>query len=179
MNFSFALSAILSIIPFPLLALLYNLVPEQVPLFVDLAGKPTVMTSKSFLSVFRLPTMGLMIQVICVAMFFVNLRDEQENKTNRVLWLAISLIGAVKMSFTSMEVLIYRNVGWLFAFRIIVWVTVILGVGLLSSSVFTVYKQQRSEFLKEYQKAISKWQYIIISIALAVYLMMVFITKII
>lgn len=177
MNFVFALSAIISVFPFPLLTLLYDLIPAQVPLFVDLAGNPTVMASKSLLSVFRLPTMGLMIQVICLAMFSLKFRNELQNKTNRMIWLAISFVGAVKMSLTSMEVLIYGNLYMLNAFRIIIWVTVTLGVVLLLYGSFMLYKQQGNEFLKEYQKVITKWQYISISIALAVYIIMVFIPK--
>lgn len=177
MNLVFILSVFISILPFPLLTLLYDLIPSQVPLFVDLAGNPTVLASKSLLSVFRLPVMGLMIQVICLAMFSIKFSNELQTKTNKMIWLAVSLIGAVKMSFTSMEVLIYENINLLDAFRIIVWVTVIVGVVLLSYGSFVLYRQLGNKFLKKYQKAITKWQYITISIALAVYIIMVFIPK--
>lgn len=63
MNFVFALSAFISVLPFLILTLFYDLIPAQVPLFVDLAGNPTIMASKSLLSVFRLPTMGLINKV--------------------------------------------------------------------------------------------------------------------
>ncbi|MGI1659447.1 MAG: hypothetical protein ACRKFN_10755 [Desulfitobacterium sp.] len=177
MNLVFALSAFISILPFPLLTLLYDLIPAQVPLFVDLAGNPTVMASKSLLSVFRLPTMGLMIQVICIAMFSLKFSNKLQAKTNSIIWLGISLIGALKMSLTSMEVLIFGNEYLLNAFRIFIWITVLAGVALLLYGSFVLYKEQGNEFLKKYQKVINKWQYIAISIALVVYIIMVFIPK--
>jgi hypothetical protein len=64
MNLIFSLSVIISILPFPILALLYKLIPSQIPLFADLAGNPTIMAPKSILSVFRLPIMGLMEMAI-------------------------------------------------------------------------------------------------------------------
>jgi len=42
MNLIFSLSVIISLLPFPILALLYSQVPSQIPLFVDLAGNPTI-----------------------------------------------------------------------------------------------------------------------------------------
>jgi len=79
----FFLAAIISIIPFPVLAIFYKTIPGQVPLFVDLAGNLTIMTTKSILSVFRLPVMGLMIQVICVAMYLTRFSSTRRSKIDQ------------------------------------------------------------------------------------------------
>jgi uncharacterized membrane protein len=170
----FAISLIMSILPFPILAFLYELVPSQVPLFVDLAGNPTVMTTKSIFSVFRLPTMGLMVQAICIIMYLIDFNDISKLKTNKRIWLAISFIGAIKMSITSLEILIYENTLVLNIFRTSVLITVIVAVIILLYNLFVLYREDKNQFLKEYHKAISKGQYNAIAIALAAYILLVF-----
>lgn len=174
MNIGFALSVFISILPFPILAFLYKLIPTQVPLFVDLLGNPTVFATKSILTVFRLPIMGLMIQVLCIAMYFIKFNDQVKMKINRNMWIVVSFIGALKMSLTSLEVLIYENMYLLNILRTFVLIIIIAGVIILLFNLFTLYKRQKHEFLKEYYKAMNRWTSITVIIALAVYMLVVF-----
>lgn len=58
----------LTVIPFFLLAYFYSALPEQVPLFLSLDGDVEVWGKKSLLSVFRVPLMAVVTQVICLLM---------------------------------------------------------------------------------------------------------------
>ena len=123
--------------------------------------------------------MGLMIQVLCIAMYLTKFDDKKTIKANRNIWIAISIIGALKMSLTSIEVIIYENEYLLNIFKAFVLITVIAGVVILLFNLFTLYKRQKNEFLKEYYKAVNKWQSVIVIIALAVYILMGFLPTII
>ncbi|MCZ2129091.1 MAG: DUF1648 domain-containing protein, partial [Bacteroidia bacterium] len=96
------LSVIMTIIPFVLLPIFYESIPQQIPAFVDIKGNPTLMMNKSIFSVFRLPLMGIMTQIACFTMYLVKIEYEKEK--NKLLWLSISFLAALKMSFTSLEV---------------------------------------------------------------------------
>ena len=57
-----------SLAPFFVLAYFYTVLPERVPLFVNLAGEVSTWTPKSALSVFRVPLMAVLTQVVCLLM---------------------------------------------------------------------------------------------------------------
>lgn len=174
MNILLILTLVISILPFAILTLLYRLIPNQIPLFVDLAGNPTIMTAKNIISVYRLPVMGLMIQVVCILMALIKFNDGQTFKKNKNLWTAVSSIAALKMSITSMEPLIYENNHLLQVFRAIVIVTIIVAVIILLFNLFSLYRNNQSKILNEYYRSISRWQISIITFAFVVYVLMVF-----
>ena len=60
--------AAFSILPFFVLAYFYSALPQRVPLFVNLNGEVAVWGGKSVLSVFRVPLMAGVTQVVCLLM---------------------------------------------------------------------------------------------------------------
>lgn len=79
------LISVLSVIPFLLLAYFYPILPERVPLFLSLDGDVEVWGKKSLLSVFRVPLMAVVTQVICLLMKYgaiqSKLRDANVERT--------------------------------------------------------------------------------------------------
>jgi uncharacterized membrane protein len=59
---------VFSILPFFVLAYFYPVVPERVPLFVNLNGEVATWAEKSVLSVFRVPLMAVVTQTILLLM---------------------------------------------------------------------------------------------------------------
>ena len=57
-----------SLVPFFVLAYFYDSLPERVPLLVTLKGDVSTWTQKSALSVFRVPLMAVVTQVVCLLM---------------------------------------------------------------------------------------------------------------
>lgn len=57
-----------SVLPFLVLAYLYSELPERVPLFLNLRGEVETWAEKSVLSVFRVPLMAVVMQVVCLLM---------------------------------------------------------------------------------------------------------------
>lgn len=60
--------AALTILPFLVMAYFYPVLPERVPLFMNLNGEVAVWGGKSLLSVFRVPLMAAVTQVFCLVM---------------------------------------------------------------------------------------------------------------
>jgi hypothetical protein len=60
--------ASLTILPFLLLAYFYPVLSDRVPLFMNLNGEVAVWAEKSLLSVFRVPLMGLIFQIVFLLM---------------------------------------------------------------------------------------------------------------
>lgn len=60
--------ATLTILPFILLAYFYSDLSERVPLFMKLNGEVAVWGQKNLLSVFRVPLMGLVFQIVFLLM---------------------------------------------------------------------------------------------------------------
>ena len=60
--------AAFSILPFFVLAYFYSMLPERVPLFMKLNGEVAVWAEKNVLSVFRVPLMAVVTQVVCLLM---------------------------------------------------------------------------------------------------------------
>ena len=60
--------AALSILPFFVLAYFYSVLPNSVPLFMKLNGEVAVWAEKSLVSVFRVPLMAVVTQVVCLLM---------------------------------------------------------------------------------------------------------------
>lgn len=60
--------AVLTILPFFVLAYFYPVLSDRVPLFMHLNGEVAVWGEKNLLSVFRLPLMGLVFQIVFLLM---------------------------------------------------------------------------------------------------------------
>lgn len=60
--------AAFTILPFLVLAYFYPVLPERVPLFMNLNGEVAVWGEKSWLSVFRAPLMAAVTQAVCLLM---------------------------------------------------------------------------------------------------------------
>jgi uncharacterized membrane protein len=60
--------AAFSILPFFVLAYFYSVLPDRVPLFMKLNGEVASWAEKSVLSVFRVPLMAVVTQVVCLLM---------------------------------------------------------------------------------------------------------------
>src|SRR5262245_43373791 len=109
--------AVLTILPFIVLAYSYQMLPDRVPLLVTLKGEVAVWAEKSCLSVFRVPLMAVVIQVVCLLMKFSVLQTEAALPTREIngysqlhelfkiasarLWDCLRCIAALKMSASS------------------------------------------------------------------------------
>jgi uncharacterized membrane protein len=67
---------VFSILPFFVLAYFYPVLPERVPLFLNLSGEVAVWAEKSVLSVFRVPLMAVDTQLICLLMKYATVQSE-------------------------------------------------------------------------------------------------------
>ena len=56
--------AAFTILPFLILAYFYSQIPNRVPLFLNITGEVETWTTKGLISVFRVPLMGLAMQVV-------------------------------------------------------------------------------------------------------------------
>ena len=68
--------AVFSILPFFVLAYFYPMLPERVPLFMNLNGEVAVWAEKSVLSVFRVPLMAVDTQLVCFLMKYGTVKSE-------------------------------------------------------------------------------------------------------
>lgn len=118
--------AALTILPFLVLAYFYPALPERVPLFMSLDGEVAVWGAKSWLSVFRVPLMAFVTQVVCLLMKYSALQPEaappagdageyarlQEQSAVLALglWDWLRCIAALKMSAASLDT-VFLSVG--------------------------------------------------------------------
>jgi len=68
--------AAFTILPFFALAYFYPMLSERVPLFMNLNGDVAVWGEKSWLSVFRVPLMAVVTQVVCLLMKYSIVQSE-------------------------------------------------------------------------------------------------------
>lgn len=67
---------VFSLLPFFVLAYFYPMLPERVPLFLNLSGEVGTWAGKSVLSVFRVPLMAVDTQLICLLMKYGAVQSE-------------------------------------------------------------------------------------------------------
>ena len=105
---------VFSVVPFLVLAYFYPLLPERVPLFLNLSGEVETWAAKGILSVFRVPLMAVVTQLVCLLMKYgvvqsqvvapVNLDGEQQYlRFNAGLWDWFRWAVAIKMSAASLD----------------------------------------------------------------------------
>ena len=64
-----------TILPFFMLAYFYSLLPERVPQFLTLTGEVETWAEKSVISVFRVPLMAVVTQIVCLLMKYGTLQS--------------------------------------------------------------------------------------------------------
>jgi hypothetical protein len=146
-------SIICNIIPMVILPLFYENIPNNIPAFVDFLGNPIVLMEKSYISIFRLPFMGILLSIICIIMYSINLPNEYK-RPNKVIWSVIASIGSLKMGITSLEILFYKDLEIIKYFRISVLILVIIGIIILVYGLIKIYKNNMP--FSEYKNGINK-----------------------
>jgi hypothetical protein len=141
MFFLIILSIVCNVVPMVILSLFYNAIPNNVPAFVDFLGNTVVSMEKTYISILRLPFMGLLLSIICIIMYSIKLSGEN-GKFNKIIWSVVAFICALKMGITSMEILFYENMETIKLFRIIVMVLVVIGIMALIYGVLKMYKNK-------------------------------------
>ncbi len=66
---------VLTILPFFILAYFYSLLPERVPEFLTVTGEVETWAEKSVISVFRVPLMAVVTQIVCLLMRYGTLQS--------------------------------------------------------------------------------------------------------
>jgi uncharacterized membrane protein len=119
-NIKFEISIIaFTILPFLILAYFYSLLPDRVPQFLTLTGDVATWADKSVISVFRVPLMAVLTQIVCVLMRYGTLQSgalaslevageqsklqEQYLRLNAGLWDWFRWTVAFKMSAESLS----------------------------------------------------------------------------
>jgi len=108
-----------TILPFFILAYFYSLLPERVPQFLTLTGEVETWAKKSVISVFRVPLMAVVTQIVCLLMRYGTLQSgalaslevageqsklrEQYLRLNAGLWDWFRWTVAFKMSAESLS----------------------------------------------------------------------------
>ena len=68
-----------SLLPFFVLAYFYSVLPGRVPLYMKLNGEVAVWAEKSVFSVFRVPLMAVVTQVVCLLMKYGTVQSKGGN----------------------------------------------------------------------------------------------------
>lgn len=105
-----------TVLPFFMLAYFYPLLPERVPQFLTLTGEVETWAEKSVISVFRVPMMAVVTQIVCLLMKYGTLQSralaaareqsklqEQYLRLNAGLWDWFRWTVAFKMSAESLS----------------------------------------------------------------------------
>lgn len=145
--------AAFTILPFLVLAYFYPMLPERVPLFMKLNGEVAVWGEKSWLSVFRVPLMALVTQVLCLLMKYGVVQSEaalpvegaddyarlhnQSAILGAGLWDWFRCIAALKMSAATLDTIFLSIERFQFFSKPTFLITLI--VALLSIPVALVY----------------------------------------
>lgn len=114
------LIAALTILPFFVLAYFYSVLPNRVPLFMQLNGEVAQWAEKTLVSVFRVPLMAVLTQIVCLLMKYGGIKsiavapreveleklDEQSVRLNAGLWDWLRWSVAFKMSAESVNTIL-------------------------------------------------------------------------
>ncbi|MGH9969917.1 MAG: DUF1648 domain-containing protein [Pyrinomonadaceae bacterium] len=112
------LVATLSIAPFLILAYFYPVLPERIPVFLNMHGEVEVWAAKSLVSVFRVPAMAIDLQLKCLLMKYGTVKSRSDLQLEEYLqfakrsktlvarlWDWLRCFVAFKMSAESVDVL--------------------------------------------------------------------------
>jgi len=160
------LSLLCNLAPLVLLLLWYANIPASIPAFVDLWGNAIMFVDKSYLTVSRLPMMGIILTALCVVMYGIQLPKEKR-RFNKIIWAIVAFIASLKMGLTSLEVLFIRSTAAIQYFRIAILILVVAGVIVLGGAAFKLYKNNIQ--WQEYKSGMSKIRTIIVAALVMVY----------
>ena len=131
--------AVFSIAPFFVLVYFYSALPDHVPLFMKLNGEVEVWGQKTVLSVFRVPLMAVVTQVVCLLMKYGTTQVNAETKLqeqylglNADLWDWLRWAVAFKMSAESLDTIFLSLEPFKFLARpafIVTAIAAMIGVG--------------------------------------------------
>ena len=141
------LIATLTAAPILVLIYFYPVLPERVPVFLNLRGEVEVWAVKSIASVFRLPAMAIDLQVLCLLMKYGVVKSKPAAPVRNVeeywqyqtkstilyasLWDCLRCLIAFKMSAESLDILLMSNERLHFLrtpTRAIPWIAAILSI---------------------------------------------------
>ena len=149
--------ALLTIAPIVILIYFYSQLPAQIPVFLGWRGEVAVWAPKSFASVFRIPAMGLDLQLICLLMkygtvksqtsYAVGTGDDQAIRLMTKLWDWLRGLAAFKTAAGSLEVVIgLERLRFLFTLAwLLTWLAAILSVVAAAYYTFRLWKVKRGK----------------------------------
>ncbi|MCA1625136.1 MAG: hypothetical protein LC778_15330 [Acidobacteria bacterium] len=139
-----------------MLAYVYPLLPDRVPLFLNLSGEVEVWGDKSWLSVFRVPLMAVVTQVLCLLMKYGGLQSEaalpvegaddyarlqkQSTVLNVGLWDWFRCLVAFKMSAASLDTIFLSLERFKFLSRLAFAITFIAALLSIAGALFYGYR---------------------------------------
>jgi uncharacterized membrane protein len=137
----------LSALPILLLSYFYPMLPQRIPVFLNLRGEVEVWGAKSVASVFRVPAMAIDLQAICLLMKYgavrfqsrlpaENIESHARHHRNAValsarLWDWLRTFNALKMCAESLDILFMSDERSHFLrtpARLLTWAAVILAI---------------------------------------------------
>ena len=145
-----------TILPFFVLAYFYSVLPERVPQFLTLTGEVETWADKSVISVFRVPLMAVVTQIICLLMKYGTLQSaalasfevaseqaklqEQYLRINAGLWDWFRWTVAFKMSAESLSTVFLSLERFKFLARPTFVVTAIASLTGVVGALFYLYR---------------------------------------
>jgi len=147
---------VFTVLPFFVLAYFYSVLPDRVPLFMKLSGEVAVWTEKTPLSVFRVPLMAVVTQVVCMLMKYGTVQSkaiapfeiaieqtklhEQYLSLNAGLWDWFRWTVAFKMSVESFDTIFLSLERFKFLSRPAFIITAIAAVLGVAGALFYAYR---------------------------------------
>jgi uncharacterized membrane protein len=126
----------LSIAPILVLIYFYPVLPERIPVFLNLHGEVEKWAAKSVASVFRVPAMAIDLQLICLLMKYAVVRSQLAASDNKAqafwqyqdrmtsltsgLWDLLRSFVAIKMCAESLSILFLSD-NHIHSLKIVVW----------------------------------------------------------
>jgi uncharacterized membrane protein len=146
----------LTILPFFVLAYFYSLLPERVPQFLTLTGEVKTWAEKSVVSVFRVPLMAVVTQIVCLLMRYGTLQSgalasvevaagqaklqEQYLRLNTGLWDWFRWTVAFKMSAESLSTIFLSLERFKFLARLTFVITAVASLIGVAGALFYLYR---------------------------------------
>lgn len=147
---------VFTILPLFVLAYFYSVLPERVPLFLNLSGEVAVWAEKSVLSVFRVPLMAVDTQLICLLMKYGTVKaetaapleiakEQAEHRKQYVglnvgLWDWFRCLVAFKMSAASLDTIFLSLERFKFLSRPAFAITAIAALLSIAGALFYTYR---------------------------------------
>jgi uncharacterized membrane protein len=124
----------LSLAPILVLIYFYPVLPERIPVFLNLHGEVEKWAAKSVASVFRLPAMAIDLQLLCLLMKYAVVRSQLSVSDNNAqayqdrmtsltsgLWDLLRSFVAIKMCAESLSILFLSD-NQLHSLKVVLWV---------------------------------------------------------